>query len=286
MFDDIFGGSDDEDETIESQSSGDDEWEVDISVNTGFTKSTSGDQEVSTGGLLRTHTNTLESEADTKATATDIDPKSSGKATSPETPTVTPDEPTADTRKEVPSYDRGTFAFPNNRDFMQKVEARGLNGAHNRVETVYVLAGNNYTTPTDLFRLDNPSYYASATRRSVTSYGRKMAQKVASLYPDGKSPKLIARFHTHPGGSTRPSDADRDSAEDIRDHFTEAFKTTDFEFFQGIHAYKDHDRNPKPPERHSPTSQSNGVTWHGEQYRHELALFGPKFRNPRNVEIK
>jgi hypothetical protein len=182
-------------------------------------------------------------------------------------------------------YDRGTFVFPNDEHFMQTLEARGLNGAHERVETVYVLTGDSYTTPTSLFRLDNPEYYSSATRRSVTSYGGKMAKKVAALYPDGETPNMVARFHTHPGGSTRPSDTDKDSATEIEKTFRKAFDTSDFEFFQGIHAYKDHNDNPNPGARQNPSEHSNGVSWKGEQYRHELALFDSSFKNPRKVVL-
>ncbi|RLM87942.1 hypothetical protein D3D02_13460 [Halobellus sp. Atlit-38R] len=277
MFDNIFGGSDDEDDDKNDvqRNGADSEWDIEVSGHTGFRSSSSNDSSTSSG-WFRTHTISLDLDASEGTASTDTQ--------SPSQPAV-PDEPTTGPSPGSGSYDRGTFVFPDDRDFMQKVEARGLNGAHNRVETVYVLAGNSYTTPTDLFRLDNPSYYKSATRRSVVSYGRKMANKVAALYPDGKAPKLLVRFHTHPGGSTRPSDADRQSAAQVRDNFADAFGTSDFEFFQGIHAYKDHGSNPSPSERHSPTARSNSVSWRGEQYRHELALFGPKFQNPRKAVV-
>jgi len=280
MFDRIFGGSDDEDDEERSgitlDGNSDDDWEVEVSAHTGFTQSSPDDGESSGDGWFRTHTISLGSDTKTAPTAdepgTTVDPP-------------TPDRPGTGPKADTGSYDRGTFVFPRSKDFMQKIEARGLNGAHNRVETVYVLAGNNYTTPTDLFRLDDPGYYASATRRSVRTYGRKMAKKVAALYPDGEAPKLLVRFHTHPGGSTRPSDADKQSAKQIRDHFRKSFGTNDFEFFHGIHAYKDHDSNPGPEARHAPEARSNSVSWRGEQYRHELALFGPKFRNPKKTVI-
>lgn len=272
MFGNIFGGDDNEDD---ERSSDDDDWEVDVSINTGFTKSSGSGDGGSASGWFRTHTIDLSSDVD--------QPAESG-ADSPAGPT-TPSTPDVAPGGSSKSHDRGTFVFPAHRDFLQKLEARGLNGAHQRVETVYVLAGSTYTTPTDLFRLDNPEYYASATRRSVTSYGRKMARKVASLYPDGQAPKLLVRFHTHPNGSTRPSDTDRSSAGEIASQFADAFGTSDFEFFQGIHAYKDHSGNPGPSERHEPVARSNSASWRGEQYRHELALYGPEFRNPRRVVI-
>lgn len=268
MFGNLFGGDDDDDQGGDS-----DDWEVDVSINTGFTKSNTSENSGSASGWFRTHTIDLSSDVDQPSGSGSDTPAG---PTSPPTPDVDPGDSST-------AHDRGTFAFPTGRDFLQKLEARGLNGAHQRVETVYILAGPTYTTPTDLFRVDNPEYYASATRRSVTSYGRKMARKVAALYPDGEAPKLLARFHTHPGGSTRPSDTDRDSAEQIASQFSDALGTSDFEFFQGIHAYKDHNGNPGPSERHDPVVRSNSVSWRGEQYRHELALYGPAFRNPRRV---
>lgn len=273
MLGNLFGGDDNEDDT---QSRDNDNWEIDASINTGFTKSTNGKTGGSASSWFRTHTIELNS---------DVEQSSGGEATSPAEP-PTPPTPDADLGDSATSHDRGTFVFPAHQDFLQKLEARGVNGAHQRVETVYVLAGSTYTTPTDLFRLDNPEYYASATRRSVTSYGRKMAKKVANLYPDGQAPRLLARVHTHPNGSTRPSDTDRSSAGEIASQFADAFGTSEFEFFQGIHAYKDHSRNPGPSERHNPTARSNSASWHGEQYRHELALYGPEFRNPRRVVIE
>lgn len=274
MFRDIFGG-DDEDEGDDEQPREDDDWEVDVSINTGFGSSNSGSDSGSASSWFRTHTIDLSSD-----TATSVDADGPDAPTGPAGPTT----PDVDSGEGSP-HDRGTFVFPPQRDFLQKLEARGLNGAHQRVETVYMLAGPTYTTPTDLFRLDNPDYYASATRRSVTTHGQKMARKVASLYPDGQVPKLLARFHTHPGGSTRPSDTDKGSAQDIVDQFVDAFGSSDFDFFQGIHAYKDHDGSPGPSERHEPVARSNSVSWRGEQYRHELALFGPEFRNPRRAVI-
>ena len=181
---------------------------------------------------------------------------------------------------------RGTFAFPDDEFFMQALEVAGKNGAQERVETVYVLAGSTYTDPNELFALDDPEYYRAATPRMVVSHGRKMARAIANRYPDGKAPNLIARFHTHPGGSVTPSDADRKSARAVRDLFERVFETDDFEFFHGIHAYIDHSGSTTPEERRNPEASSNGISWYGEQYRHELALYGPGFENPRRVVIR
>lgn len=185
---------------------------------------------------------------------------------------------------EPSSHSRGTFVFPADAQFMQSLEIRAKNGAQRRVETVYAVTGASYTDPTDLFALDNPEYYDSATRRSVTSFGGKMARAVANRFPSDERPKLIARFHTHPGGSTTPSDADRSSAADIRDNFQQAFDTEDFEFFHGIHAYSELS-NPGGVDR-DPEAMSNTVSWDGEQYRHTLALYGPRFRNAKEVAIR
>lgn len=181
---------------------------------------------------------------------------------------------------------RGTFAFPNDEFFMQALEVAGKNGAHERVETVYVLMGPTYTDPSELFALDDPEYYTAATPRAVVSRGAKMATAIANRYPDGESPSLIARFHTHPGGSTTPSDQDRDSARAVKETFERAFGTDDFEFFHGIHAYIDHAGTTEQEDRRNPEASSNGVSWYGEQYRHEFALYGADFANPRKVVVR
>jgi len=185
----------------------------------------------------------------------------------------------------VGTYSRGTFAFPDSKPFMQALETRGKNGAHERVETVYVLTGQSPTTPTELFGLDKPEYYKSATRSSVTTLEGKVARRVAASYPDGETPNVIARFHTHPGGTTTPSDVDRKSAESVKSCYEDAFGTDDFEFFHGIHAYVEQSGVPSVSERHDPSAVSGGISWRGEQYRHELALFGPRFRDRRDVVI-
>jgi proteasome lid subunit RPN8/RPN11 len=307
MFGNFFDNDDDTDQqnaqanqnspstSTDTTDDNEDEWDVSIEghTGTGFTSSgldsnsnsdssSGSDMGESSGSrLFRTHTIQVNLGAEAEK------PQPPNPNPRPEVETVPSPSPSPSPSPEFDSvsHSRGTFVFPPARDFMQKLEARGLNGAHQRVETVYVLAGPSYARPTDLFRLDNPAYYASATPRSVTTYGRQMAQKVARLYPDGQSPQLLARVHTHPNGSTRPSDTDKQSASEIASQFEAAFGTTDFEFFQGIHAYTDHSQNPGPSQRHDPTARSNTVSWQGEQYRHTLALFGPEFQNLRQVVI-
>jgi hypothetical protein len=180
------------------------------------------------------------------------------------------------------SAERGTLVFPADEQFMQSLEIRAKNGAQRRVETVYALTGPTYTAPTDLFALDDPEFYESATRRSVVTLGGRMARAVARRFPDGETPNLVARFHTHPGGTTTPSDTDQESAADVYEGFTEAFDSAEFEFFQGIHAYAELS---EPGSRsRDPHAVSNTVSWEGEQYRHTLALYGPQFRNAREVQ--
>jgi len=201
------------------------------------------------------------------------------RASGPSTPTVSPDDGAT-------SYTRGTFVLPDDRDFMQKLEARGLNGHERIVETVYVLAGPSYTRPTDLIRLDNEEFYGSATRSSVSFNPYAMADKVAALYPDGEAPKLLARFHTHPAGTLTPSGQDKQSAPTVRSAFENAFGTDDFEFFHGIHGLEEHGRNPDPDERQTPTVRSDSLQWVGERFQHKLAVYGERFEPPRkNVAV-
>lgn len=197
---------------------------------------------------------------------------------SPWTPDVTPSP-------DVSPASRGDFVVPDDRDFLQKLEARGKNGHGKIVETIYVVTGSSYTHPTDLICLDNPEYYGSATRSSVQFNPRQMAEKVASLYPDEEPPKLVARYHTHPSGSLRPSSADRSSAPTVRKAFVDAFGTEDFEFFHGIHGLAEHNDTPGPDERHTPTDTGDHVEWVGERFRHKLAVFGKGFKSTSGKDI-
>lgn len=199
-----------------------------------------------------------------------------------------PDSPSSsvDPKPSSSPYSRGTFVVPDDQDFLQKLEARGKNGHNNIVETVYVLIGYSYTQPTDLIRLDNEAYYGSATKTSVRFDPKAMARKTASLYPDNNPPKLIARFHTHPGGTLRPSQKDKQSAPKVKKAFENAFNTTDFEFFHGIHGLKEHGRNPGPDERQSPSDSRGYIRWVGERYEHKLAVYGDGFQRQKQVGIR
>jgi len=275
----FFGGDDDEPKTKEEVDG------VTVTSNRNIEVNTASIDEVQSGdadlGGLNVHTISIGGDEDpssdtevSRASATGTPSGADTDPVAPSTPSVTPDDSTA-------SYSRGTFVLPNDRDFIQKVEARGGNGHQSIVETVYVLTGPTYTRPTDLIRLDNEEYYGSATRSSVSFNPYAMADKVANLYPDGEAPKLIARFHTHPGGTVRPSSQDKQSAKKVRSAFEHAFDTDDFEFFHGIHGIEEHGRNPGPDERQTPTVQSDTLQWAGERFHHKLAVYGRQFQPPR-----
>jgi proteasome lid subunit RPN8/RPN11 len=192
-----------------------------------------------------------------------------------------------------------TFVLPQNKHFLQKLEARGRNGHKEFVETVYVLTGPTPTQPTDLIRLDMPELYGTATRTSVEFGPYQMAREVANLYPSGQSPGVIARFHTHPpDGSVTPSAKDRQSAPSVRRAFVNAFDTDNFEFFHGIHQLEPHNGSADLDTRQSPQikqrpMQRGGteltqeyITWTGEQYRHRIAAFGRGFASLRDVALR
>lgn len=245
-------------------------------------------------GGMRVHTISLKTDTGKTGEPSKSARSAGGGAVSPQSPSrpVTPSDTISDPSQQPNSpaisspESRGTIVVPANKDFLQKVETRGKNGHRPTVETIYVLAGPTYTQPTDLIRLDDDSYYGDATRSSVRFDPHAMAQKVANLYPDDDLPKLIARFHTHPSGSTAPSSKDKQSAPAVRKAFVEAFGTTDFEFFHGIHGLKNHGGSPTPSERQQPTEQNGKITWKGEQYRHTLAVFGERFERQKQIRIR
>lgn len=250
------------------------------------------DSTTSVGGI-RVHTISLKDDKEQTGDTSD-----SSRSTGTETPTPqSPPQPSSPTtpssgpsqKPDSPPisgpHSRGTLGVPADKDFLQKLEARGKNGHRQTVETVYVLTGPTYTRPTDLIRLDNDSYYGGATRSSVRFNPRAMAQKVADLYPSDSLPRLIARFHTHPSGSTTPSAADKQSAPNVRKAFVNAFGTDDFEFFHGIHGLRNHGSNPSPSERQRPSKQNRTISWKGEQYRHSLAVFGDRFEKQKDIAV-
>jgi len=279
----FFGDDDDEPET-EKEIDG-----VTVRSNRDVTVETASVDEIEAGTAdlsgLTVHAISLDDEDDaaggtTSSRASATNP-SSGPSSGTETPSQPASSPAVSPDATTTSYSRGTFVLPDDRDFMQKLEARGLNGHRRTVETVYVLAGPSYTRPTDLIRLDNEEYYGSASRSSVQFNPYAMADKVAALYPDGEAPKVIARFHTHPSGTLRPSGQDKESAPKVRSAFENAFQTDDFEFFHGIHALEEHGSSPDPDERQTPAVRSDSIQWSGERFRHKLAVYGEQFEPPR-----
>ncbi|GGL68125.1 hypothetical protein [Halocalculus aciditolerans] len=259
MFGNWFGG-DDENE----QEADEGEWSVSVSSNVDHL----ADTDVT---LSVDHVYSRERDGGTSTTG----------SVSPSTPRKPSKPGTEDGPEDVT---RGKMAFPRDKPFMQAMEIRGKNGAHPRVETVYVVTGDTYTRPTDVFALDDPKFFSKATPTAVSSYGKQMAKQVAANFADGEAPRLVARFHTHPSGKVIPSATDQKSAEKIRTQFEEALGTTDFEFFHGIHAYRE--ASVGPGERHAPEQTGSNVCWYGEQYRHELGVFDARFQTPKEVVVE
>jgi hypothetical protein len=200
------------------------------------------------------------------------------------TTTPTPEQPTTpDISPSPETHSRGTFVIPDDKRFLQMMEARGKNGHGKIVETIYVLTGPTYTQPTDLICLGNPEFYGSTTRTSVKFNPKLMAEKVASIFPE--PPKLVARFHTHPSGSLKRSSADKQSAPKVRQSFVNAFGTDDFEFFHGIHGLQDHRQSTTPDERHHPTVQRDHLSWIGDRFEHKIGVFGRRFESPKDIAI-
>jgi len=180
------------------------------------------------------------------------------------------------------NHSRGTFVFPSHDPgFMQRLELRGNNGARQDVETVYLLAGDSYTTPTELIQLDDPAVYNRMTPTSVSTKLNAVAEQLARMYEGRPDPKLIAYVHTHPGGSTRPSPTDKQGSETAKKVFERYFQ--DFEFFNAIHALGKMADVPVDKMR-NPKESGGGVWWYGETRRHELAIFD-KYYNSRQVVV-
>lgn len=183
---------------------------------------------------------------------------------------------------EPKSYSRGTFVFPSHDPgFMQRLELRGNNGAQRDVETVYLLTGDSYTTPTELVQLDDPAVYNKMTPTSVSTKLNAVAEQLARMYDSRPDPKLIAYVHTHPDGSTRPSPTDKQGSETAKKVFERHFDN--FEFFNAIHALGDKADVPVEKMR-EPRESGGGVWWYGETRRHELAVFDAHY-NSRQVIV-
>lgn len=199
---------------------------------------------------------------------------------------------TVDPPSSYPDVDADTVLLPTDPAILQALEIRAKNGARERVETAYVLTGEVGRPPQDLWALDDPELYKRATRTRLVSYGRQIAEHVASGM--SRPPGQVIRVHTHPPTddpnthpATTPSSTDIDSAEVTAEQFAEAFDigTDEFVFSHGIHAYYAHDREPVPESPRRARALDNGISWRGEQYRHALALYDATFRNERRVEL-
>jgi proteasome lid subunit RPN8/RPN11 len=196
--------------------------------------------------------------------------------------TTTPETPTTPTQPVAPTTPKSALGFPSDNDqFMQSLEVRGKNGHDEVVETVYALVLNNGELPR-LVALDNPEMYIEATERSVRYYIDPMAQEVARQC-NGSTPDAVIKVHTHPNGSTRPSEKDKQGTQTTRDAFQEELGSRNFEFLQGIHAYQP--AQVAPSEMRDPVAGGNSVSWNGERFRHTLALFDGHFQNGREVNL-
>lgn len=184
------------------------------------------------------------------------------------------------------AHPRGTFVVPNDKHYLQKLEARARDGQASLVETVYALTGQNHTHPTDLIPLDNDKFYLMSTQ-TMTSYNvEAMVDSVVQSYSGSTPPKTIAKFHTHPGGVPSPSAADQSGARDIYQAFVTAFGTDDFEFFHGIHGLTKHGRSVAPTQRQQPRITNNQLVWNDDTFRHRIAVYGPNFQTQKPIRLE
>lgn len=291
FFDRIFGGGDDDEEADVRIDLSGEEPVVEGAADDPTVRVTEGDptgflDDLDSGRWFATH----------DIPAGD-DREEGGGATNP---SVTGPEPSAgptaaetvDPPEQYPRVDPNTVLLPTDPAVLQALEIRAKNGARERVETAYVLTGERGRPPQDLWALDDPDLYETATRTRLVSYGRRIAEHVASgmSHPPGQ----VVRVHTHPPTddpntrpSTMPSDTDVDSASVAKEQFAEAFDVAadGLAFSHGIHAYYPHDREPAPEQPRRARALDNGISWRGEQYRHALALYDETFRNERRVEL-
>lgn len=183
------------------------------------------------------------------------------------------------------AYSPGTFVVPNNKHYLQKLEARARDGQASLVETVYALTGQSYTHPTDLIPLDDERFYSISTRRSTSYDLREMVAAVVRSYSGSTPPKVIAKFHTHPSGIPSPSEADQSGARRIYEEFVTAFDTDDFEFFHGIHGLTRHGHSVAPSQRHQPRITNDQLVWDDETFRHRIAVYGPDFETQKPIRL-
>jgi len=137
-----------------------------------------------------------------------------------------------------------------------------------------------------MFQLDNTDYYTEATKTSLQSLTGKMAADVANAYQDRDPPKMLAWIHTHPNGGTTPSSKDRNGADTVRETFSRALGTNDFEFFNGIHAFDaSWEQESTIEDQYNVTTDSNSASWIGTRFKHTLSMWDPTFTSPRQVEV-
>jgi hypothetical protein len=291
LFDRIFGGDDDADGNDVTIDLSGDEPVVEGADAPGVTV-TEGDP---TGFLDDLEDGSWFAAHDIPAGGDDADDSAGAtnpSVTGPTSPTEPPAAETVDPPEQYPAADADTVLLPTDPAVLQALEIRAKNGASERVETAYALTGERGRPPQDLWALDDPDLYEEATRTRLVSYGRRIAEHVASgmSHPPGQ----VVRVHTHPPTadpntrpSTMPSNTDIDSAAVAKEQFVDAFGVgaDDLVFSHGIHAYYPHDREPVPEQPRRARALDNGIAWRGEQYRHALALYDETFRNERQVEL-
>lgn len=182
--------------------------------------------------------------------------------------------------------DPDRFGLPLQPQFVRQMELAAKNGAHERVETGYVLAGMSETVPNVLFGLDDRCLYLESTDRALNPRIRSIARRVAAAYPAAVTPDLLVWIHTHPHNEeAQPSEQDTAGNDELRDCFVEAFEADSFKFLQGIHAYATRSGEPTLGYRHQPTADGDAFLWAGEQYTHTLRVWDYRFQQPLQPEV-
>jgi hypothetical protein len=185
------------------------------------------------------------------------------------------------------NYTRGDFVFDSSdTDLIQKMEIRGNNGVDevdSDVETKYLLTGPSYTTPTDIIQLDNPSLYSKVTETTIRYNVTEIAKYVAQLHEGGHEPNLVVSVHTHPSGSTYPSDMDRNDARALERALGRYFD--DFEFLQGIHGLQERS-TPSSSQLREVHREEGSIWWYGENRKHEIAIYDGGFNPEPEVMVE
>lgn len=179
---------------------------------------------------------------------------------------------------------RGTFVFPaDDRDFLQLLEVRANNGSVKTVETMYVLAGRSYYVPETVVSCDDPGLYRGADRTTVKPREKRLARRVADVAENVLQPQMVCWVHTHPNGSTNPSDGDKKWCTHTKSRFDKHFEG-DYEFFLGIHGVGERGEPDWEWMRRPERTDENEVSWWGEYRKHKLAVYDEAF-DPRPVTV-